>query len=326
MIHTLVLSLALASYDLRLPKTLCHFLGLRQKGTGISGITAQVNNQKAPNGAGSFVGVYCNLFIDALLLTGKRNLDIPGDDQLIAALVDKLLAPVGLTIADLAVYRIDYCYNAFVPDRHQRELLMWLWGKCDLSGGNLRLKKYSSTHPEADPGVNNAYFSNHLRTVQLYDKEAERTDKRKQPQPYEEGVLRLEYQTRFQEIRNAGNLGFWHWVNADMARSKLGACAGVFFSGDFYSIRAADRRLEKAGVSPVMRARLHGYMVSVARYGIRRASSFCKPAPVTEATARSYRAILEAHGICPVTIPKHCGVAHIANPFRNLYGKGVSAA
>lgn len=56
-----------------------------------------------------------------------------------------------------------------------------------------------------------------------------------------------------------------------------------------------------------MREKLHGYMVAVARYGLRRAEKFCKPAPITAATARAYRAILEANGICPVTIPKNSG-------------------
>lgn len=326
MIHTLILSLSLSDFDTRLPDVLSFFLDLRYCGTGIPGVTAQVNNQKSPYGSLAFAGVYCNLFIDALLLTGRRNLDTPGDYLLIADTVDGLLDPVGLSIQDMAVYRIDYCYNAYVPDRWKRELLMRLFKKCDLSGGNLRLKKFSDTHPQADPGLNDAYFHNSKRTVQLYDKETERRDKRRPVLPHEEGVLRLEYQTLFDEIKAAGTLGFWDWANDDMAYAQLSKCAALFFAGDFYSLRAVDRKLERAGLSPSMREKLHGYMVAVARYGLRRAADFCKPAPITQATARNYRAILEANGICPVTIPKSCGVSHMENPFRSIYAGKEAAA
>lgn len=183
MIHTLVLSLALACYDTRLMSVLPFFVELRRRGTGIAGIKAQVRNQQAPYGFSSFIGVYCNLHIDALLLTGRRNLDTPGDYQLIADTVDKLLAPVKLTIRNMAVYRIDYCYNAYVPDGQTRELLMRLWSKCDLSGGSLRVEKYSAAHPEANPGLNDAYFHNHKRTTQVYDKKTERNDNGKKPSP-----------------------------------------------------------------------------------------------------------------------------------------------
>lgn len=44
----------------------------------------------------------CNLYIDALLLTGRRTLDTLGDYQLIADIVDTLLAPVKLTIRNIA--------------------------------------------------------------------------------------------------------------------------------------------------------------------------------------------------------------------------------
>ena len=325
MIHTLVLSLALSCVDTRLMSVLPFFVELRRRGTGIAGIKAQVKNQQAPYGSLSFIGVYCNLHIDALLLTGRRNLNTPGDYQLIADTVDKLLAPVKLTIRNMAVYRIDYCYNAYVPDDQTRELLMRLWGKCDRSGGSLRVEKYSVAHPEATPGLNDAYFHNHKRTAQVYDKKTERKDKGKKPQPHEENILRLEYQTFFAEIKNAENLGYWYWANDDMACYKLSRCAELFFTGDFYSIRAADRKLERAGISPSMREKLHGYMVAVARYGLRRAEKFCKPAPIAEATARNYRAILESNGICPVTIPKNSGVSHIKNPFSEVYGKEAAA-
>lgn len=326
MLHTMILSVALACYDTRLQVVLPFFLDLRRCGTGIEGITAQVNSQKAPNNPAKFIGVYCNLLIDALLLTGRRNLDTPGDYLLIAGTVNQLLSPAGLSILDMAVYRIDYCYNAYVLDRWKRELLMRLFRKCDLSGGSLRVEKYSDTHPQADPGLNDAYFHNRRRTVQLYDKETERRDKSRPVLPHEEGVLRLEYQTLFDEIKAAGKLGFWDWANDDMAYAQLSRCAALFFAGDFYSLRAADRKLERAGLSRSMREKLHGYMVAVARYGLRRASDFCKPAPITQATARNYRAILETNGICPVTIPKSCGVSHMENPFRRIYAGKEAAA
>lgn len=145
-------------------------------------------------------------------------------------------------------------------------------------------------------------------------------------QPHEENILRLEYQTFFAEIKATGNLGYWYWANDNMAYSKLSRCPELFFTGDFYSIRAADRKLERAGIFPSMGKKLHGYMAAVARYGLRRAEKFCKPAPITAATARAYRAILEANGICPVTIPKNSGVSHIKNPFSDIYEKEAAAA
>ena len=315
MIHTLDLSYKLDLLATNYVDVIAVFIKLMANGTGVPGIKVEINNQQAPHGRTTCLGVYCNLHIDALRLTGRRNLTTPDDYDLIAAQVNTLLAPAHLSINDMAVYRVDYCYNAIVPDQNTRSLLLRMYSKCNQSGGNMRVSHFKQQHPGAVQTINGAYSSNHKRGVQIYDKEAERQDKHIPPRDYEMGVLRLEYQTRWGEIKDAKHYDYGYWLNDNRAKSQLRKCAALFFYGDFYTVAAADKALLADGVSDLMRDKLHRYMVAISRYGVSAAADHCG---CSAETARRYRSTLQEHHICPVPIPKAYGVSHIANPFSSL--------
>lgn len=333
MLHTFVLTMTLSATDARMGVLLPAFITLRERGTGVQGIRAGINCIQARNGSTQFLGVYLNLQVDALELVEKPNLDTPGDYQLIADKVNQVLGSMGLTIRDFSVYRMDYCWNVVVPDPQKRSLLMKMWSKCDQSGGRLRVQKdcpdgSKNRIPEAKKY--NAHFHNRKRGAQVYDKTREREDKGKPVQPYERDVIRLEYQTLFQEIKEEGRFSYWDWANDDAAFERLFRCSELFFTGDFYSVRSADVRLKRDGVSAPMLEKLHAYLVTVSNNGIRKAAAQYKlngkAAPITAATAKSYRNTLEKHGICPVPIPKGSNVARIQNPFREVWKKGGAVA
>ena len=329
MIHTFVLTMRLSATDTRIGTLLPAFLDLREKGTGVRGIRAGINCIQAKNGSTQFMGVYLNLQVDSLAFTGKCNLDTPGDYQAIADGIDEVLEPTGLTIQDFSVYRMDYCWNAIVRDPQERALLMKMFSKCDQCGGRLRVRKdYSDGSKNRLPEARkyNAHFHNVKRGIQVYDKTREREDKGKLIQPYEQDAVRIEYQMLFEEIKEEELFKYWDCANDETAYEHLFRCSEMFFTGDFYSVRAADVKLRREGLAESMVEKLHAYLVTVSNFSIGKAAANYKlngkKKPITEATARSYRNLLEAHGICPVPIPKSSNISRIPNPFRSVWEKG----
>ena len=155
------------------------------------GITVSMVYHK-PKKSIFFQGADIRVFVDCLNHLNKTNM-APSDIPIIRAAILDVIAPLGISMEELALERIDYCQNVVVMDPKERRLAMRLWHKT--SKHFLKAERMDPKHSENE---NRLYYKcrDDFYRVQLYNKQTEREDKGLAAESYELGVLRLEYQLR----------------------------------------------------------------------------------------------------------------------------------
>lgn len=297
------------------------------QGTGfpeVHGITVSMKYHSPVKAGYPFEGADIRIFVDCLKFLGKRNMEA-ADVPVIRDALEAVTAPLGIGLEELALERIDYCYNAFVPDPDKRKLLMDLWHKASRT-----FKKAERVDPKRSKRSrteNTIYYQckNDAYRVQLYNKESERADKAVAVMPYEMGALRLEYQLRREHLlyhwRNYGTPRSYDiWAAWDKRSGYLKSTERLFFSGDFYTLRKAETLLHRAGLGQRECREIRQFMANISRsgvdYAVRQAGSLY--------FSNKYINQLTNLGINPIPIPQNAGTPYMANPFREFYERGCA--
>lgn len=263
-----------------------------------------------------YLGRIFTVEIRCLELLGKVNMS-ESDVPIIKAALNAHLKDTGLTIKDFYLGRIDYCYNAVIPDSNKRLLLMKLLNKSVSKRGRYQRRK------EPSNTLNTLYYTTTSRHFQLYDKTLERMDSGMPVLSFEQDVLRLEVQV-FAGHLNYGrsNLGlqkrFHAWTDWSVRARELGEAAAIFSPGDFYTIRGACARLRKFGQSETICERIHKMLVCISRNGMDSLYARAgreKKFEASAGTISKYLRILDSYGINPITIPADACCPYMDNPF-----------
>lgn len=296
------------------------FSALKVSTPGISMVMNNANHRQD----GIFTGIEICIYVDFLVMLNKVNVE-PEDINKIKKEIEGVIYPLGIKLDELYLASIDYCFNAVVPDRKERMLLMQLWDKA--SSHFERAKKLKIAVPN---NCNKIYYCcPDFYNVQIYDKETERQDTKRHKgrvmpiTAYERNVLRLEYQIRYKHLDyHSKQYGtprtFDEWATWTKRCHYLQSTAALFFTGDFYTVRKAMTILRRAGLDEADCQAIRRFMTDVSRRGIDYATARA-PSPYY---ARKYIRQLSALRINPIPIPQNAGVPRLANPFREVLEGG----
>nr|WP_325228618.1 hypothetical protein [uncultured Oscillibacter sp.] len=279
------------------------------------GITVSMVYHK-PKKSIFFQGADIRVFVDCLSHLGKTNM-APSDIPIIRAAILDVIAPLGISMEELALESIDYCQNVVVMDPEERRLAMRLWHKT--SRHFLKAERMDPKHSENE---NRLYYKcrDDFYRVQLYNKQTEREDKGLDTASYELGVLRLEYQLRRDHLlyhwqRYGTPCSFDAWADWSLRAAYLRQTERLFFRGDFYTLRRAETLLRKAGLPSKDFQGIRQFMTNISKsgidYAVRQAGS--------RYLANKYTNTLTDLGICPIPIPQNARTPFLENPFREFY-------
>ena len=197
------------------------------------GITVSMVYHK-PKKSIFFQGADIRVFVDCLNHLNKTNM-APSDIPIIRAAILDVIAPLGISMEELALERIDYCQNVVVMDPKERRLAMRLWHKT--SRHFLKAERMDPKHSENE---NRLYYKcrDDFYRVQLYNKQTEREDKGLAAESYELGVLRLEYQLRRDHLlyhwqRYGTPCSFDAWADWSLRATYLKQTERLFSVGTF---------------------------------------------------------------------------------------------
>lgn len=266
-----------------------------------------------------FEGVDVRIFVDCLEYLDKLNMEA-ADIPVIREAIEAVIAPLGISIEEFALERIDYCQNVIVPSQKERELLMFLWHKASKCH-----KKLERINGKDSATANKLYYKRMTDNyrVQLYDKELERRDKEKNAKPYELGVLRLESQLHREHLmyhwwQYRTPRSFDVWADWSLRAAYLRQTEHLFFPGDFYTLRRAETLLRKAGLSPKECQEIRQFMKNISESGFDYAEEQAKSTYLVN----KYINQLTSLGISPIPIPQNARTPYLANPFRQFYERG----
>ena len=260
---------------------------------------------------GEVLSFLCSIKIDVLKFFQVENASAQ-HIRILLRLLKHLLAYGGYTLDDMAVSRIDYCYNIRIEDDRTREVLFRLLQKCPT-------KALYTTR-----GINYAtsiYSRSKSRVVNVYDKTAERTAKylatgscSDLPQAYEQDIIRMELQLKVDHLKYMARRGVrrsvGNWIHMGMEYHYLNKLYGMFPKGDFYTLTQAERIIDSAAYRAKMKDRLKCFLHIIADKDMDEAR-----AQVSYNTYRRYLDMLSAIGVNPIAIPEDCGVSYIPSPF-----------
>lgn len=265
--------------------------------------------------------VYFKLHVDCLMLLKKVNVE--GKDILfIKDACNNFLRQAALTIDDFHIVRIDYCKNIQMVNEQKRNILFQTLHQCKTQCDYLSGISY-------DHGI---YWFNRSRALQIYDKEAERREKRKSIRSYEKDVIRVELQLKSRYIKDAANklaksLGrktknmgnpyrtFDFWVSVIREKKHLEVLEKHIPHGDFYSVEGANKIIDLSNNTELMKRKLKTFLLTIQTNGLDIAAK-----KHSGNTINKYISILSTEmNICPFTIPeslsKSTGIDFVANPF-----------
>ncbi len=263
------------------------------------------------------------LFItmDCLRILKKINME-QTDFPILKQALRIYLTGSGLDIAELLVCRVDFARNIKLPDE-ERALMISILQKASIKAFYVR------RHERYERYETSIYYKSKSRTIQLYDKPAERRSNRAPVMTWEQGVLRFEYQLKLEHLKylvrknkkqtehserirdNIFGRHFDDILNWPVYCALIGeALKHTFYYGDFWSIDRATVRLNKSELSQSMKVRLRTFLVDISRSGMDKA---CKKR--NSQTAQSYRRLLQELNINPILIPKNQKKSFLKNPF-----------
>lgn len=260
---------------------------------------------------GEVLSFLCSIKIDILKFYQTENSSAAQIREL-RHLLEHLLAYGRYTLDDMAVSRIDYCYNIRIADDHTREVLFCLLQKCPT-------KAIYTTR-----GINYAtsiYSKSKSKVINVYDKTAERTAKylatgscSDLPQAYEQDIIRMELQLKADHLKYMARRGVRrsakNWLHMGMECYYLVKLYGMFPRGNFYALGQAEKIIDSSEYRTKMKERLKGFIGSIADKDMDAARG-----QISHNTYRRYLDMLSAIDVNPITIPDDCGITYIPSPF-----------
>lgn len=217
--------------------------------------------------------------------------------------------------------RIDYRYDAVIPDSTERQLVIDLFNKVE-SKRNRQTKK---THYTDDDGVRRAfktscYHSSKSVSGIIYDKEAERESANKEIESYEKNVLRIEVSLRKahlygQEHRHDLERHLDVYFKKKMYRTYMQKyILEVFPTSDFYKLSEAEKIISASSLKSSEKRVLKSMLDNITNGSMdtvkRRKSA---------ATFKKYMHLFKTLNIHPIVIQKHKKTRkHIENPLKSI--------
>lgn len=277
-----------------------------------SGITIQKPRISKARDSPIIYGYYLRLQVDCLRMFQVCNLT-PDLFPHIIANINMVLADIGLSVDDFVLSRIDYCFNAVVEDPEARRLLFQIFNEKAPT-----YAQYLFRSPgQYDTTIRSSTKKNTTRTIQVYDKEAERRSKGRAVQTWEAGVVRTEVQVRREHIKQrvksqhiTRNLR--DWLTEDQYRHFMPqAWRFLCNKGDFYTLPEAKAIVEASSYTPTIKGRLSAFLETVATNDMDTAQ-----AALSKNTALAYIDKLDKLGVNPITLPNDNKYSTIPSPFR----------
>lgn len=216
-------------------------------------------------------------------------------------IVTKWLKPFGLSLDDFRMKRIDYDFNAVIPE--YSEAIM------DALGRGKRRTAYMEKK-----AIDGGYrYGNKSRAIQWYDKEAERLAKTGTVTRKDRDIHREEGQfckpfLRYME-KKYGILRTWsNWVSVEQEAFFLEKHRKLFPRGKFCTVAKAKSLIEKSSLSPTMQKRIVEALVVIRQEGM-------DALEISRNTLNKYVEELEKLDICPLPLSEEYGVDMLDNPF-----------
>ena len=252
-----------------------------------------------------------------------RNLNTTQEDiDQLTEIIRDWLGKYDIAMDDFHVNRVDYDYNTIcqapeiildilqqTPERAMRMDRTVYYHYSNISTGNT-----DNTEIE-DARVQTVYYACKSRHAQVYDKEAERDAKHRQPKEWEFGVLRQEVQCHHAHIKHMkryyGLLPSWdNWITLQMQEMYLRNTEAMFPHEDFYSILVAKNIVNASPYGTAKKRKLCEDLELVASSGL----FSLKQAYKSTNTYKDHLKCFEELGINPMTIPEKYGIDHLENP------------
>ena len=228
-----------------------------------------------------------------------------------------IIDPKLFNIDDWEMYRVDYSFNVVIMEEEKRRALIGtLQGARTKAAYTKRKISYSTS----------IYNKSERKTIQIYDKAAERKKKGRNIEPYEENVIRYETQVRKDHIRSKAKRGIVTkdidaWLNWEMYVSYLSEQCKYFCCGDYYSLERAIEHVKKSNYKDSEKRKLCMFLRQVADKGMDYAVE-----TLAYQTIEKYILQLGAIGVNPLTIPNGYGITFIENPLKWLDEKNAVIA
>lgn len=252
------------------------------------------------------------LVVDFIKLLGSPNISESDIAEISYKLDDYLGNFVVSSGNNLELRRLDYRFDAYIDDEIVRNLLIKLFKKC------LTKKHYMvRTTTTFKTSVT---YSSKSRSNNIYDKEAERKDKKKSIKVYEKHVLRFEAQilsSHIYYLKKSQGLQkvLENYFFEDMYRKYMkNMIVNTFYQGNYYNSRMASKLIYQS-VEPKTAEKILDFMISISK--LRSVSKAM--AVIGKYKYDKYIKILQNIGVNPILIPKEHRIPYIENPLKLLY-------
>lgn len=252
-----------------------------------------------------------HIFVDFIELLGKPDIVESDIDDIIYKLENTVEGIIGNNKFELVLSRLDYRYDVVIKDKNERAMIIKLLKKAQSKCNYMKsINKYTDTI---------RYYSK-SRSDNMYDKEIERLAKGKEIKPYEIDVLRFEAQIKNEHIKykkRKSNLErcMESYFTYDMYKLYMEKMIiGVVGTGDFYSLREAEKIINQAKIKENYKKELRDFLVyTSSKRGLSKTRK-----KYSRHKFEKFISILEELGVNPIIIPEKWKVKFIENPLKGL--------
>lgn len=263
-------------------------------------------------------GIIFTLTVDCLEIIEKCNVTTVEEIAEIRNEVNRFLQPAQMSVHDLHVTRIDYCYNEVESEYIKRQCIYELFNT--MPADTYYLHQGRSLDMKLVEYKTGAHRSNKSRAFLLYDKNAERSQRNSgRMQPWEVNVIREELQLMHEKLKNLGDFdpvykdrSFDKWMDLDRERDFLLQACKIFPYSDFWSKEKAKELILGSSYSNVIKKRLIEYVELVAEE--KSMDKAFEKLGRSKRTVKDYIEKLEQLNVNPVTIDKKWHYSYIENP------------
>lgn len=256
---------------------------------------------------------YLHLKVDAIKILGRSDITDNDYDAVEADIRIFLIKHFGHTayFKSHRLTRIDYRFDAVVPDPKERELLFHLLEKTTKKYGFKKKIKYGLDE-NGNPIKYETSQYHKCESVELfiYSKEDERKAKGEKIEPYDRNRVRYELRLKNEHLngmtRDDKGTGRPKKLKAYFSNtlSQQYLTKHVFpivYKGDYYKITEAEKIIENSSFSKLKKEKLRSFLVTISKGSIDTPikKGMSKP------TFRQYLRDLESIGVNPILIPKN---------------------
>lgn len=265
-----------------------------------------------------------DVYVDFIKLMGTADIQEKDIDKIQKRLNEYLYFVFGKNDKELTLLRLDFRFDAVIPNKKHREILLKIYKKTvEKHGFKKKNAHYKTT----------IYFNSKSVKVVIYDKEAEREKRGELIEDYERDVLRFEVclQNRHlnylkrsygleKRLENYLTKDFW-------TKYMTKNICPLFFKGDYYPISVSEKIIGDSNINESEKKKLRVFLCDVSRYGFEGIKNLQKESKGTlkpkysKYLVEKYIEILEEFEINPIPIPKHDAQKlekekRIENPFK----------